>query len=78
MILVVTMSSQTLLYFQTVIANSKELTKREKDILSKRLDKITLEKIAKKYKLTDERIRQIEEEGLAKFLKKACQLLLFD
>lgn len=72
------MSSQTLLYFQTVIANSKELNKREKDILSKRLDKITLEKIAKKYKLTDERIRQIEEEGLAKFLKKACQLLLFD
>lgn len=72
------MSSQTLLYFQTVIANSKELKKREKDILIKRLDKITLEKIAKKYKLSDERIRQIEEEGLAKFLKKACQLLLFD
>ncbi len=72
------MSTQTLFYFQAVIQNSKELTSREKDILVKRLNKITLEKLAKKYKLTDERIRQIEEEALAKFLKKACQLLLFD
>lgn len=72
------MSSQTLLYFQTVIQNSKELTHREKDILVKRLDKVTLEKISHRYKLSDERVRQIEEEGLAKFLKKACQLFLFD
>ncbi len=72
------MSSQTLLYFQTVIQNSKELTHREKDILVKRLDRVTLEKLSRRYKLSDERVRQIEEEGLAKFLKKACQLLLFD
>lgn len=72
------MSTQTLLYFKTVIQNSKELNKREKDILTRRLDKITLEKIARRYKLTDERIRQIEEEALVKFLRKACQLLLFD
>lgn len=72
------MSSQTLLYFQTVIQNSKELTHREKDVLSKRLDKVTLEKISRRYKLSDERVRQIEEEALAKFLKKACQLFLFD
>ncbi len=72
------MSSQTLLYFQTVIQNSKELTHREKDILVKRLDRVTLEKLSRRYKLSDERVRQIEEEALAKFLKKACQLFLFD
>lgn len=72
------MSSQTILYFQTVIQNSRELNRREKDILIKRLNKKTLKKLAGKYKLTGERIRQIEAEALAKFLKKDCQLLLFD
>jgi len=73
------MSSQSLDYFVTVINQAKNLTKKEKDILVRRLHKITLKKIGKRYKVTDERIRQIEKEALRKLgNKKISQLLLFD
>lgn len=72
------MSSQTISYFISIIKNAKELDKKEKDVLIKRLKGITLEKIGKKYEVSDERIRQIEEKSLQKFIKKMCQLLLFE
>ena len=72
------MSSQTIAYFQSVIVKSKELTRKEKDIILKRLQKKPLRIIARKYKVTGERIRQIENEALKKFLKKICQLVLIE
>lgn len=72
------MSSQTAKYFISIIKNAKELDKKEKDILIRRLKETTLRKIGKKYKVSDERIRQIEEKALEKFIKKMCQLLLFE
>lgn len=72
------MSSQTAKYFISIIKNAKELDKKEKDILIRRLKETTLRKIGKRYKVSDERIRQIEGKALEKFIKKMCQLLLFD
>jgi DNA-directed RNA polymerase sigma subunit (sigma70/sigma32) len=72
------MSSQTISYFISIIKNAKELDKKEKDILIRRLKETTLEKIGRKYKVTGERIRQVEERSLQKFIKKMCQLLLFE
>lgn len=72
------MGNQTIEYFISIVQNSKELTKKEKDILIKRLKDKTLEKIGKKYKVSGERIRQIEEKALLKFIAKICQLNLFD
>jgi len=72
------MSSQTWKYFAAVVKNSKELNKKEKDILIKRLKAQSLEKIGNKYKVTAERIRQIEKEALLKFNKRIIQLLLID
>lgn len=72
------MSSQTISYFISIIQNAKELDKKEKDILTRRLKDTTLAKIGKKYKVSDERIRQIEQRAIQKFIKKMCQLMLFD
>jgi len=72
------MSSQTWEYFIAIIESAKELNKKEKAILVKRLKAKSLEKIGRKYKLTAERIRQIEKEALAKFKQKMIQLLLID
>ncbi|OGH41951.1 MAG: hypothetical protein A3H79_00050 [Candidatus Levybacteria bacterium RIFCSPLOWO2_02_FULL_36_8b] len=72
------MSNRTVDYFISIVKNSKELTKKEKEILTKRLKNKTLEKIGKKYKVTAERVRQIEEKALIKFIAKICQLNLFD
>lgn len=71
-------ANQTLKYFIKIVKSEKALSKKEKDILVARLQKKTLEKIGKKYKLTAERIRQIEEDAVKKFLKKINQLFLFD
>jgi len=72
------MGNQTIKYFVSLIRNAKELKKKEKDILIKRLKNVTLENIGKKYKVTAERVRQIEEKSLKKFIDKMCQLMLFD
>lgn len=72
------MANQSIAYFAYIIKNSKDLTRREKEILLFRLKKKTLKKIGRKYKLSGERIRQIEKEALQKFVKKINQLLLFD
>jgi len=72
------MANQSIAYFAYIIKNSKDLTRREKEILLFRLKKKILKKIGRKYKLSGERIRQIEKEALQKFVKKINQLLLFD
>ncbi len=72
------MRNQTVVYFSSIIKNAKELNAKEKEVLVKRLNDRTLEKIGKRYKVTGERIRQIEEQALGKFFKKICQLMLFD
>lgn len=72
------MSSQTIEYFISIIKRAKELSGKEKAILVKRLQKQKLEKVGRKYKVTGERIRQIEKEALLKFEKKMIQLMLFD
>lgn len=72
------MGNKTILYFASFIKNSKELNHQEKEILLRRLKDKTLEKIGKRYKLSGERIRQIEEKALRKFIAKICQLFLID
>ena len=72
------MHSQTVKYFAGMIQGAKQLNRKEKDILLRRLQTQNLEDIARKYKLTAERIRQIEESALIKFLNKMAQLRLFD
>jgi len=72
------MGNQTIKYSVSLIKNSKELKRKEKDILIRRLKNVTLEKIGKKYKVSAERVRQIEKKSLKKFIAKMCQLMLFD
>jgi len=72
------MTSKSREYFTSLIVNSKNLNKKEKDILVRRLRGSTLAWIGRRYKLTAERIRQIEEGALIKLGKKISQLLLFD
>ncbi len=71
-------ANQTVRYFIKIVKDSKELNQKEKDVLIARLEEKTLEKIGKKYKLTAERIRQIEEVAIKKFLAKINQLFLFN
>ncbi len=71
-------ANQTVRYFIKIVKNSHELSKKEKEILVARLEEKTLLKIGKKYKLSGERVRQIEEEAIRKFLAKVNQLFLFD
>ncbi|MDP3941469.1 MAG: sigma factor-like helix-turn-helix DNA-binding protein [bacterium] len=72
------MANQTLRYFASLLRDSHELNAKEKDILLRRLKNQKLRKIGRKYKVTAERIRQIEEHALQKFTKKILQLLLLD
>lgn len=71
------MGNQTINCFKKIIEESDKLNKKEKEILIKRVKGKTLEDIGKKYKVTAERIRQIEEYAVNKFLKKIYQLVLF-
>jgi DNA-directed RNA polymerase sigma subunit (sigma70/sigma32) len=70
--------NQTINYFSRLIDSSKELKRKEKEILKFRLGFKILKKIGRKYKVSYERIRQIEKEAIKKLNKKICQLLLFD
>ena len=72
------MVNQSIAYFASLVRNSRDLNWREKEILLNRLKKKTLKKIGRRYKLSGERIRQIEKEAIKKFVKKINQLLLFD
>lgn len=72
------MTSRSEEYFISIVVSSKNLNKKEKDIVVKRIRGMTLRRIGRRYRLTAERIRQIEEEALTKLSKKISQLLLFD
>jgi len=71
------MSTKTITHFIAIIKKSNFFSKKERDILIRRTRGQTLKKIGKKYKLTAERIRQIEEAALNKFTKRILQLNLF-
>lgn len=71
-------ANQTVRYFIKIVKNSHELSQKEKEILIARLEEKTLLKIGRKYKLSAERVRQIEEEAIRKFLAKVNQLFLFE
>ena len=70
--------NETIRYFIKIVKNELALSNKEKEILIARLEKKTLNKIGRKYKLTAERIRQIEDWAVKKFLKKVNQLFLFE
>lgn len=71
------MPNQTVKYFANILSNSNRLGLKEKSILIGRLRGKKLEQIAKKIKVSDERIRQIEENSLRKLTKKNFQEKLF-
>ena len=70
------MANQTIRYFFVMIQNSKELSEKEKDILSRRLKGNKLHQISRKHKRSLERIRQVEKQALNKLHKKIIQLRL--
>ena len=72
------MNNRTIAYFTSLIQKSDKLKDKEKVILLLRLRRKTLEKIGKKYKVSGERVRQIESVALMKLIKKIYQLVLFD
>jgi len=55
-----------------------QLSFKEKDILSSRLKKVTLEIIGSKYAVTEARIRQIERAAIRKIKNKLYQQKLFN
>jgi DNA-directed RNA polymerase sigma subunit (sigma70/sigma32) len=70
--------NETIRYFIKIVRSELALSNKEKEILIARLEKKTLNKIGRKYHLTAERIRQIEDGAVKKFLKKVNQLFLFE
>ena len=71
------MNNQTAIYFQKIINQSYKLKQKEKEILIRRVQGLTLAKIGKKYNLSYERIRQIEKLAIVKLSKGIIQLPLF-
>lgn len=72
------MANQTVTYFKKVIDQSSKLTPKEREILSSRLSRGTLVRISRKYKISAERVRQLEKNALLKLTKKVWQMLLFN
>jgi DNA-directed RNA polymerase sigma subunit (sigma70/sigma32) len=70
-------SNQTLKYFSRFIKRFPHLTGREREVLLKRLNVNSLEKIGKSYNVTEARVRQIERSAILKIKSKAQQLALF-
>lgn len=71
------MSNRTLIYFIDFVKNTHRLKPKEADILALRLKRKNLKSIGDKYKVSYERIRQIEKESLIKLDKKTYQEKLF-
>lgn len=71
------MPNQTIGYFINWVLKSNRLTPKEEDILVNRLRRSELKKIGKKYKVSYERIRQIEKISLKKLSSKIFQEKLF-
>ena len=71
------MSNQTLQYFINFVKKTHKLKLKEADILVLRLKRNKLKFIGHKYKVSHERIRQIEKESLIKLGSKSYQEKLF-
>jgi len=71
-------ANRTLRYFTAHIRKLPHLTSKEKDVLVRRLRKVTLEKIGKSYEVTEGRIRQIEKIAIKKVRSKHFQQALFE
>lgn len=72
------MPNRTIGYFINFVRKTHRLSQKEADILSLRLKRKKLSTIGRKYKVSYERIRQIENESLKKLEKKTYQEKLFD
>ncbi len=72
-----TMANRTIGYFLNFLKKSPRLKPKEADILSLRLRKKKLKTIGRRYKVSYERIRQIEKESLVKLNKNTYQEKLF-
>lgn len=72
------MPNRTIGYFIDFVKKTHRLKPKEADILVLRLKKKKLSTIGHKYKVSYERIRQIEKESLIKLEKKSYQEKLFD
>lgn len=71
------MPNKTIGYFINVVRKTHRLSEKEADILALRLKRKKLSTIGRKYKVSYERIRQIEKESLEKLDKKTYQEKLF-
>jgi len=71
------MPNRTLTHFIDFVKNTHRLKSKEADILTLRLKGKRLKSIGNKYKVSYERIRQIEKESLIKLNNKSYQEKLF-
>jgi len=72
------MPNQTIGYFINFISKSHRLKPKEADILVRRLKRKKLKTIGRRYKVSYERIRQIEKISLNKLSAKTYQENLFN
>jgi DNA-directed RNA polymerase sigma subunit (sigma70/sigma32) len=71
------MPNQTLAYFINFVKKTDRLKPKEADVLALRLKRKKLKSIGRKYKVSYERIRQIENISLKKLNSKSYQEKLF-
>lgn len=71
------MPNRTLAYFINFLIKTHRLKPKEADVLVLRLKRKKLKTIGRKYKLSYERIRQIEKTSLKKLENKSYQEKLF-
>lgn len=72
------MPNKTIGYFIDFVKKTHRLKPKEVNILVLRLKRKKLRTIGRKYKVSYERIRQIEKESLIKLDKKTYQEKLFE
>jgi len=70
-------SNKTLDFFTAYVKKLPHLTVREKEVVIRRLKKITLVSIGEKFGITEGRVRQIEKSTIEKIKSKKQQLNLF-
>lgn len=75
---VVMIANQTVKHFLKFIDKFPLLSEKERLVLSLRLQEKKLKKIAKKFKVSAERIRQIEFGAILKLKQKYRQMALFE
>lgn len=69
--------NRTVRYFSAFIKTLPHLTSKEKTVLLERLKQKTLDKIGKKFSVTEGRVRQIEKSAIRKVKSKKIQQSLF-